>query len=297
MGKPPLNDQIHFWRDPDLPGVEMRRSVYHTRAFRKHTHETWSIGLIEAGETAFSMGGSPHFAKAGQIVLIPPETVHACNPVSGSAMAYTMLYISRQAFESARSPSGPDSPQARFENQIEPQTADAASQSPVVDDPTLFRIWRRLCSAIIHGADRQTKHAVLERGVSELLGNHCCPPAPIGTSHHSAIVALVRDYLAMDLTQKISLTDLSKLTQMDRHHILRVFQGTTGLPPHTYRNQLRVNQGKILLAQGTPISQVSSEVGFADQSHFTRIFKQFTGATPAQYQTEHIRRTASPGSL
>ena len=34
-----------------------------------------------------------------------------------------------------------------------------------------------------------------------------------------------------------------------------------------------------------PLSQIAAEAGFADQSHFTRTFKRFTGLTPRQYRT------------
>lgn len=63
-----------------------------------------------------------------------------------------------------------------------------------------------------------------------------------------------------------------------------MFQAATGLSPHAYQNQLRVDLGKRLLAEGMDLSRVAAEAGFADQSHFTRVFRQYTGATPSQYR-------------
>jgi AraC-like DNA-binding protein len=45
-----------------------------------------------------------------------------------------------------------------------------------------------------------------------------------------------------------------------------------------------VDLGKRLLAEGMPVSQAALETGFSDQSHFTRVFRQYTGATPGQYR-------------
>lgn len=100
-------------------------------------------------------------------------------------------------------------------------------------------------------------------------------------------VRTVKEYLAANLSEKVSLDELSEMAHLSRYHLLRVFQGVVGLPPHAYQNQLRVDLGKKLLVDGLPISQAAAEAGFADQSHFSRVFKQYTGATPKQYQTAH----------
>ncbi len=56
-----------------------------------------------------------------------------------------------------------------------------------------------------------------------------------------------------------------------------------GLPPHRYQLQQAVERAKTLLCGGASICQAALEAGFADQSHFSRRFREFTGATPRQY--------------
>jgi AraC-like DNA-binding protein len=55
------------------------------------------------------------------------------------------------------------------------------------------------------------------------------------------------------------------------------------MPPHEYQLQVRIARAKSALRTGSPIAQVALDMGFADQSHFTRVFKRLVGGTPAQY--------------
>ncbi|EGB15950.1 transcriptional regulator, AraC family [Pseudodesulfovibrio mercurii] len=278
MGKTPTNRQVRFWRDPDLPGVEVRRSSYREEAFRPHVHDAYSLGFIEHGRTTFELEGGRHVATAGQLVFIGPGLAHACNPDPDSDMAYTMFYVAPAWLTAtARELFGPEAEPPRFPD-------------PVVDDGPLAERLRALQTAIADNADRLEKETLLVQLLAEAVSRHGAPgpvsgpergPAPRPAGRDA--VRAVRDYLAAHLAEKVSLDELAEAASLSRCHLLRVFQAATGLPPHAYQNQLRVDLGKRLLAQGLPVSRVAAETGFADQAHFTRVFRQFTGATPGQY--------------
>ncbi|MBI9080543.1 MAG: AraC family transcriptional regulator [Pseudodesulfovibrio sp.] len=273
MGKTPANTDVQFWRDPDLLGVEVRYSSYNKAAFCKHSHTAYSIGLIETGRTSFFLDGAVHNAVAGQIALINPGAVHACNPDLDSGMTYLMFYVDTSWFETLAAEVGVG------------ETGLPHFASPVVDDPDLLDRWRALHTAITDGAERLEKETLLVQGLADLILRH----AEVGVTHlpagNEGAVLMVKEHLAANLTEKVSLDVLSEMACLSRYHLLRVFQDAMGLPPHAYQNQLRVELGKRLLSRGTPISQVAVEAGFVDQSHFSRVFKQYTGATPRQYQT------------
>ncbi|MEZ7197881.1 AraC family transcriptional regulator [Pseudodesulfovibrio karagichevae] len=273
MGKTPTNLEVRFWRDPDLLGVEVRRSSYHEEAFRVHVHDAFSIGFIEQGRTTFDLEGAAHRAATGQIVFIGPHLAHACNPDPDSNMAYTMFYIDPALLLAvARELFGPDARPPRF-------------PEPVVDDPRLVERLRALQQAIADEADRLERESLLVQALAEAITRHG-EPGPAREVHSGGrdAVRAVRAYLTDHLAEKVSLDELAEAAGLSRYHLLRVFQAATGLPPHAYQNQLRVDQGKRLLAQGMPVSQAALETGFTDQSHFTRVFRQYTGATPGQYR-------------
>jgi AraC-like DNA-binding protein len=96
-------------------------------------------------------------------------------------------------------------------------------------------------------------------------------------------VRRAREYLNDNLSHRVSLDTLATVSGLSRYHFLRVFKKATGLPPHRFHLQCRVDRAKGLLLSGMSIAETAQETGFADQSHFTHKFKLFTGATPAQY--------------
>ncbi|BDQ34643.1 helix-turn-helix domain-containing protein [Pseudodesulfovibrio portus] len=272
MGKTPANTDVRFWRDPDLPGVEVRYSSYNEEAFRDHAHAAYSIGFLESGRTVFQLEGEPHAAVGGQMVFIGPHMVHACNPDSDSDMAYRMFYVDPHWLSSVAT-------------EVFGHPVDAVSfPRPVADDPELAALWRTLHEAIMDGADRLEKESLLVQGLADVIARHAEMGGPGEPAGNEAAVRKVKDHLAANLTGRVSLDELSAVAHLSRYHLLRVFQGAVGLPPHAYQNQLRVDLGKKLLAGGMAISQAAVEAGFGDQSHFSRIFKKYTGATPKQYR-------------
>jgi AraC-like DNA-binding protein len=83
--------------------------------------------------------------------------------------------------------------------------------------------------------------------------------------------------------ENISLAELASFAYLSRFHLIRVFKKHTGLPPHAYLEQIRVNRAKELLKSGMPIIDTAYELGFVDQSHLTKTFKKFAGTTPGQF--------------
>lgn len=265
MSATPLHSDVRFWRDPDLPGVEAREASYRREAFRTHTHAAYSVGLVLSGSTRFSLGGKPCEARAGQMVLIPPDTPHACNPETGAAMAYRMFYLAPAWVAAAAGGQLPALP-------------------PVVDDPGLFDAWDGLFSAIAQGARRESRQALLLACLRGLVERHASQAGPAGAPQpENPAVARAREQIAASPGQFLPLDELARSAGLSRCHFVRVFKAATGLPPHAYQLQQAVEQAKALLAGGAAISQAALDAGFADQSHFSRLFREFTGATPGQY--------------
>jgi AraC family transcriptional regulator len=58
-----------------------------------------------------------------------------------------------------------------------------------------------------------------------------------------------------------------------------------GVTPHQWLTERRVDTAKRLLKGGDlPLAQIALACGFANQSHFTRVFRSFVGCTPAAWQ-------------
>jgi AraC family transcriptional regulator len=92
-------------------------------------------------------------------------------------------------------------------------------------------------------------------------------------------------YVQEHLEQALSLTTLAAVVQMSPFHFARQFKHATGRTPHQYVIACRMEYAKQLLAEtDMPLSEIGPQVGCADQSHFTALFRQHVSMTPQVYR-------------
>lgn len=107
--------------------------------------------------------------------------------------------------------------------------------------------------------------------------------APVHSS--GSDLAAIADYIQMHCDRNLSLIELANLAQMSLYYFARSFKRQIGLSPHRYLIRCRVERAKALLLQNElTVTEIAQRVGFADQSHLSRHFKQLTGLAPKQWQ-------------
>ena len=89
------------------------------------------------------------------------------------------------------------------------------------------------------------------------------------------------DYIETYYKSSFSLDDLMKKAHLSKFHLIRIFKKQTGLTPHAYQMQLRLNEARRLIFQDKSLTDIAYELGFSDQAHFTNTFKKYAnGANP-----------------
>ncbi|MDY6786195.1 MAG: AraC family transcriptional regulator [Cyanobacteriota bacterium] len=95
----------------------------------------------------------------------------------------------------------------------------------------------------------------------------------------------VIDYIRDRLDQNLSLAELAAIVHLSPRYFASLFKQSTGLAPYQYIIQCRVERAKTLLRQPElPLVEVARQVGFQNQSHFTRVFRQYVSVTPKVYR-------------
>lgn len=95
------------------------------------------------------------------------------------------------------------------------------------------------------------------------------------------------EYIQEHLAEEIPLRKLAALAGLSPYHFCRVFKHTTGLSPHRYLIQQRVERARQLLLSGSlRIAEVAARVGFCDQSHLTAHFRRHYGVTPRSFRSQ-----------
>lgn len=98
----------------------------------------------------------------------------------------------------------------------------------------------------------------------------------------------VQEFIQSNLSENVDISDLAGLAKLSSWHFARAFKQSFGMPPHAFITQQRIHLASTLIRDGEePLSGIAMAVGFADQSHLTRVFKTLVGETPSQYRRRH----------
>lgn len=93
----------------------------------------------------------------------------------------------------------------------------------------------------------------------------------------------IQDYIAEHLSTPMTLTSLAQTVGLSASHFARAFRASTGLSPHAYVIEQRIELARRLLqTTDLAISEIALRAGFASQAHMTVTFKRQTGTTPAR---------------
>jgi AraC family transcriptional regulator len=103
------------------------------------------------------------------------------------------------------------------------------------------------------------------------------------------------EYIQDQLHKDLRVAGIARAAHMSPHHFTLLFRESTGQTPYRYVIEARARRARDLLTTGKfSISEVASQVGFADQSHLTRHVKQLFGITPKIILAKHRLETDSP---
>ena len=98
-------------------------------------------------------------------------------------------------------------------------------------------------------------------------------------------MARVIEHVRENLDGALSVGELADLVGMSESHFSKLFKRDTGLTPHQFILNERINCSKELLQRGiSRLVDVALDVGFQNQAHFTTVFRNAVGVTPGQFQ-------------
>jgi AraC family transcriptional regulator len=160
-------------------------------------------------------------------------------------------------------------------------------------DPTIsalmLRIWQEALagtreSALVADTAWTSLAALLLRVSGQ------CSPSTVRGGLAGWQLRRITEHIQDRLAEDVSLSDLASLAGLSPRHLCTAFRESTGLPPHRWQIERRVERAKAMLADpAATITDVALACGFGTPSHFATMFRRATGCAPSRWRRERLR--------
>lgn len=257
---------------PVLGGLDLLRSPGAVNRIPSFGRDTLAIGTLLSGEASFARFPYLPALSHGSLLVIPPSiSLHALRLQGNGGDLLAIGGITAAV--------------AQLLRQCHPFHELLGERPRVLPAPDLVGELIAL-----HG--RLTRDLTNDRLDDELVdflaavGERSGPQGPMlgSAAQVPCGVAHVRKLIDREPFRRWSVCQMSVVAEMRFHSFAHAFTDAIGVSPHSYALQRRLEASKLLLRSGESVSRVAHQLGFADQSHFTRRFVAVFGVTPGEYQ-------------
>lgn len=99
----------------------------------------------------------------------------------------------------------------------------------------------------------------------------------------------VTDFLEANCSRTVRLQELAALIGLSQSHFSHCFKASTGMAPHDWQMKARIEKAKqLIIADDQPLTHVAADAGFADNAHFSRVFRRYVGTSPTQWKKSQL---------
>ncbi|EAR61534.1 AraC family transcriptional regulator [Neptuniibacter caesariensis] len=269
-----MADDVQYHRVADTPDLVLSEGVYSDFQFEPHYHLDYHIGLVVEGVQKQKFQGRSVLLGPGRVSIMPPGEIHDGISYGDSPYKMKTFRISQEILE-------------HYFADIFADKGELFFAGAMLEDPRCAAALLNLFLSLQE--QNQLSSMATEEHWLKLLApllTDLCVVTPEGGKGYLSEKQWqqVREYCRESLDNKIVLDELAELCDLSRYQFLRRFEKTVGVTPHAWLTRFRLEHACALLRRTKQtLSEVSQAVGFYDQSHFNRAFRQAYGVSPSKY--------------
>ena len=246
--------------------------------FESHAHAAYTVTSVLAGQLSATIGDESFELSSGETGLTNVGQNHSArgrqvefvsigvNPALVNEMVTEMGLTRTTAFIVFRQGLVTDLTVTEMAREVAAEVAAEQLGRTAMLDTLVRRLAIHLLRS--HLTVRQTNQIELSRA------------GPVDRRLRRAI-----EFMHDNFGRELALEEIASSAYLSEYHFARLFKQITGVTPHVYLANVRLERARKLLADtALPISEIASMVGYQSQSHFSKMFRSVTGVTPRAYR-------------
>lgn len=237
------------------------------RLFEPHAHASYELHYVIAGRGSFELGKGGIAVRPGDLFYTRPGTQHRMVVSEGD---YLLQYV------------------AFFELEPHADHALATDLEALFGEGRVRRLGDRY-HVLFAQLSQQTlstdarQHRAAAARMAGFLYDLMIDTPSAERSHPAVERAL--EFMRSNLDAAYDLNDVLAELAIDKSYFIRLFKRAIGVPPMKYAMNLKMSAASDLLrTTADPLAAVAARVGFDDEYHFAKRFKQWSGVAPGAYR-------------
>lgn len=260
-------EQLFVHHLDTLPAVQLWTVKHSDRLWAMH-HETYTACLVLAPgrlRATWRYRGRERVVSAQNIQLMEPGELHVTTSTSEPASFFVVWWQPSYVEQLAREMGHSGTPHLRTCQTADPKfVAGLFETSCAIENQNPLAVH----SAVVEATALLIERCTVTSGRKRSIVNF-----------HPG-VAKARGLVNARYAERITLDELANAAGLSKFHLVRSFTQECGLAPHAYQNLRRVSDAKVRIERGQSLKEAASSNGFADQAHFSRVFKRLVGVPP-----------------
>lgn len=252
---------------------------------KPHFHHYLEMIYMLSGNIFLEADGKEYYLKEGDMFLIFSNQIHAMYPSSAQDAKYAVIKYNASKLTSP----------ASFTPNIQSILNLAKSEHARVhfhkNDPHMD-LCHKLFLNCIDEMERKdigydiNIHSYLCLNMTNIIRIWQAEGVNVYNSYeHISVkdynIENILEYMESHLRDNLKVTDLAKICNMSYSHFARSFKALYGKSCKEYLEILKIETAaEMLRSTDLSINDISSELGYADASHFIRTFKKYKNSTP-----------------
>ena len=256
--------------------LDQFRVIRNTRSARinmvtSHYHDGYEIYYLINGNARYFLDNKVYDLAPGDIILIPPHTLHKTNVTSDFPAERLLINFTKE-----------------FLNRKENDALFSCFNSYCVNHPEKYINYITQIESEFAKQDVYTENVIKSLLIVLLSKLSRASDGKKPTASSSPLIEKVIKHINENFAEDITLQLLADRFSISRNYLSKRFKSETGFGINEYLNIIRIKSAEHLLTSSNmPMTEVAAQCGFNDSNYFSSVFKKVNGSAPLQYRKKN----------